>query len=145
MLVAISSSFGIDLLAEAALALAYKAEVPVLMPQQLVLTDLQSPLTASEQRLFGVLVALYLTPSVYKTRTAQIGRLALFSHSEDMLPPAQSVILLTLFALVNPPINAFKGGGVFDWPAEKPDLLLLFFVGGIRKCLLAYLGISLQT
>jgi len=48
VLVAISPFFGVDSLAEADLALAYKAKVPVLTPLQLVLTELESPLIVSE-------------------------------------------------------------------------------------------------
>jgi hypothetical protein len=48
MLVAISSFFGVDSLAKADLALAYKAKVPVLTSLQLVLTELESPLIVSE-------------------------------------------------------------------------------------------------
>ena len=69
MLVAISTFFGVDSLAEADLALAYKAKVPVLTPLQLVLTELESPLIVSGQLLFGALVTLDLTPHVNETRT----------------------------------------------------------------------------
>ena len=48
MLVAISTFFGVESLADADLALAYKAKVPVLTPLQLVLTELESPLIVSE-------------------------------------------------------------------------------------------------
>jgi len=48
VLVAISTFFGVDSLAEADLALAYIAKVPVLTPLQLVLTELESPLIVSE-------------------------------------------------------------------------------------------------
>jgi hypothetical protein len=48
VLVAISTFFGVGSLAEADLALAYKAKVPVLTPLQLVLTELESPLIVSE-------------------------------------------------------------------------------------------------
>jgi hypothetical protein len=48
VLVAISTFIGVDSLAEADLALAYKAKVPILTPLQLVLTELESPLIVSE-------------------------------------------------------------------------------------------------
>lgn len=48
MLVAISTFFGVESLADADLALAYKAKVPVLTPLQLVFTELESPLIVSE-------------------------------------------------------------------------------------------------
>ena len=48
MLVAISTFFRVDSLAEADLALAYKAKVPILTPLQLVLTELEYPLIVSE-------------------------------------------------------------------------------------------------
>lgn len=69
MLVAISTFFGVGSLAEADLALAYKAKVPVLMPLQLVLTELESPLIVSEQLRFGALVTLDLKPHVNETST----------------------------------------------------------------------------
>ena len=69
MLVAISPSFGVDSLAEADLALAYEAKVPVLTPHKLVLTELESPLIVSEQLLFGALVTLDLKPHVNETST----------------------------------------------------------------------------
>ena len=69
MLVAISTFFGVESLADADLALAYKAKVPVLTPLQLVLTLLESLLIVSEQLLFGALVTLDLTPHVNETST----------------------------------------------------------------------------
>ena len=65
----ISPSFRIDSLAEATLALAYKARVPVLTPLYLVLTDPEPPLIASEHLLIGALVTLDLTPHVNETCT----------------------------------------------------------------------------
>ena len=53
MLVAISTFFGVESLADADLALAYKAKVPVLTPLQLVLTELFSSLLISEHSLFN--------------------------------------------------------------------------------------------
>jgi hypothetical protein len=67
--VAISPFFGVGSPAEADLALAYKAKVPVLTPLQLVLTELESPLILSEQLLFCALVTLDLTPHVNETCT----------------------------------------------------------------------------
>ena len=128
MRVAISSSLGVDRLADAVLVLTYKARVPVLKHQLLVFRMLFSSLLVSDHSLFSVITTLYLTPRVNKASTAYISRLVFLSYNKDIIFPTQSMFLDSLFALINGPISTFKSD-IFQWPAKKSDLLLLFDLG----------------
>jgi hypothetical protein len=52
--------------------LTYKAFVPVLLPQQLVLTEIFSSLLVSEHPLFGALVTLDLSSRLNKASIAPV-------------------------------------------------------------------------